>query len=504
MRTRGSRNKALRRLTAVACIIALAMMSGCTPTTPRGPDNAPVTQPAALAPPPILTPGGNGQPQQTPDDQSSGPPAAGTTPHLQWITGLGVNANVHSWHGGELKPAIDQIAQLGQISWRVIIDRADWEPARHGSADAYDWAYYDKIYSTGKMADLFDTIAYINSISGQTVSINVMGGVSNWMGGTKITRDLEDYWVRMIASMVYYGIVVRKLDIPLISPMNEPDLNGIEGPVVDPGQYVRLMDKLSTQLDRLGLTDVRYVGPDTSSQDKAVHDYLPAIAADPALMARMAHFGIHSYDGTSAEASAAVSAVVTGAPDVWVTEFSGPCPGCDTGAPNPNRWDTAQATADMAIALLHQGVSGLQFYDAWDGFYEHHGSIGYWGLLSHNPSTHTYTPRKDYFIFKQLTESVPSDSAVIECTSTVAEVALACFWSPATGRVAVFGSYHGTVAQNVGITLTQLTQSAGMAVYRTDADANMLRAENTRLSQGTITVSLSPLSVFSLTTLPGS
>jgi len=488
----------LHRIVAIAGVLALATLSACDPGTVRGPDNAPASVPASLAPPPIVTPGDVALPTAS----TGAAVITGPVPHLQWVTGLGVNANVHSWRGGELKPAIDQIAQLGQLTWRVIIDRADWEPDRVGDADTFDWSYYDRIYGSGKMADLFDTIEYIESIPGQQVSVNVMGGVPAWMGGTKINPADEDYWVRMISSMVYYGKVVRKLDFTLLSPINEPDVNGIEGPLVNATQYVRLMDKLSVQLDKLGLKDVMFVGPDTGSPDKAVHDYWPAIAASGTLMARFAHFGIHTYDGTTAAAAETLAEDPAVTSDVWVTEFSGPCPGCDTGAPNPGRWDTAQDSADLAIWLLHHGMSGLQFYDAWDGFYEHHKSVGYWGLLAYDAKKHTYSPRKSYYVMRQLFEFVPAGSALIECSSSIEAIQLACFLDPATGRVAVFGSNDGANESSLEITLPHVDHSGDVAVYHTDATSDMVRAPNVRLTAGTTSVLVGSHSVFTLTTLP--
>ena len=56
------------------------------------------------------------------------------TRQQQIINGFGVNANVHSWDGGELRPAIDAIAAMGATTWRVIVDRADWE-ATNDNAD---------------------------------------------------------------------------------------------------------------------------------------------------------------------------------------------------------------------------------------------------------------------------------------------------------------------------------------------------------------------------------
>ena len=483
-----------RRTIAIACLLAMAMVTGCEPEAAPSPGNSSWTAPTATPPVPLPT-GGTLPALEVPH--------TGPVPHLQWITGMGVNANVHNWRGGELKPAIDKIAELGQLTWRVVIDRADWEPSRVGSAGVFDWSYYEKIYSTGKMADLFDTIAYINTLPGQQVSVSIMGGVPKWMGETRIDPAQEDYWVRMIASMVYYGKVVRKLDFTLISPINEPDVDGVEGPLANPAQYVRLMEKLSLQLDKLGLNDIRFIGPDTGSTDKAVHDYWPAIAASETVAARFEHFGIHTYDGVMAGAAEALAASSSTAADVWVTEFSGPCPGCDTGAPNPGNWDTAQVTAELAIRLLRDGSSGLQFYDAWDGFYEHHKSIGYWGLLSYDAATHTYSPRKNYYVFRQLTEFTPASSAAIDCTSSIEAVHVACILDPSTAKLAIYGSNSGDEAA-VKITVSQVVASADLAFYRTDAQSDMVREANVRMSAGTVSLRVGAHSVFTLATLPGS
>jgi hypothetical protein len=121
----------------------------------------------------------------------------------QVIDGFGVNANVHSWHGGEMRPAIDAIVAMGATTWRVIIDRADWE-ATNDDADpfSFNWNYYRGIYEQGKMADLWNTIAAIESKPGQLVMIDAMGGVPDWIGGSRIDADQEDEWVEMIASLV--------------------------------------------------------------------------------------------------------------------------------------------------------------------------------------------------------------------------------------------------------------------------------------------------------------
>src|SRR2546430_623191 len=47
---------------------------------------------------------------------------------FQTIDGFGVNLNSLSWKNGELRPAIDMLAdQLGATIWRVVFDMEDWE-----------------------------------------------------------------------------------------------------------------------------------------------------------------------------------------------------------------------------------------------------------------------------------------------------------------------------------------------------------------------------------------
>ncbi len=468
----------------------LVTLTGCSLGTGASPGQTSVSEgpaPAGKAPAGTLaTPRA-----ETPADQ------------VQTIGGFGVNANVHSWKGGQLKPAIDQIAALGQLTWRVIIDRADWEPARHGDDPAvYDWTYYAGIYEHGKMADLWNTIAYINSKPGQQVMINVMGGVPDWMGGTRIDPGMEDYWVRMISSMVYYGRTIRKLNFTLLGPMNETDYNGIEGPKVDPEQYVRLLHKLSDRLDTLGLRDIKFVGPDTASQEQAASNYLPALARDPVVMAKMAHFGIHSYDGGTSGTAGKLND--SGYPnlDLWVTEFSGPCPGCDSGAPNPSDWESAAATADDALKLLQEGASGLQFYDAWDGYYEHHGSVGYWGALAYDPGTGSYTPRKSYFILKQLFSFVPRGSVRVAASSTNDTVDVVAFKDPSSGRLTVVGRNTGSAKINIRITIAGIPGETVLQNYRTDADSNMVSDPGTSLKAGIISLQTEPNALFTLTGTP--
>ncbi|WP_455836076.1 hypothetical protein [Pseudarthrobacter siccitolerans] len=421
---------------------------------------------------------------------------------FQTISGLGVNANVHSWKDGELRPAIDAIAELGDVTWRVIIDKADWElDPQPITADPSSSEHYAQIYGSGKMADLWSTVEHISSKPGQQVMVSVMGGVPEWMGGDHIDEAHEDQWVQMIASMVSYGRTVRGLDFKLLGPLNEADWNGIEGPRVAPEQYVRLMRKLIIKLDSLGLTDIRLVGPDTASAAKAISEYLPAMAKDDLVMSRLAHFAIHSYDGDAAGTREALQDQSPSA-GFWVTEFSGPCPGCDSGSPNPTDWASAQASASYAIRLLQQGASGLQQYDAWDGYYEHHESMGYWGLLAYDSASGRYTPRKSYFVLRQLLKYLPRTAIRIAASSGDDRVAVVAFIDRATGRTTFFGQNTSDQPVPVILRSPQANYTLRLKAFSTDADSDMEQDTTTILSQGIAKYIVRPGAVFTLTGIP--
>ena len=99
-----------------------------------------------------------------------------------------------------------------------------------------------------------------------------MGWTPRWLGGSGaygsasyITAGKEPKFATMVASLVYYGRRVKGLDFALLAPMNEPDVDGREGPLVGPTQYVTVIKALIAELDVMALTDVRIVGSDTAS-----------------------------------------------------------------------------------------------------------------------------------------------------------------------------------------------------------------------------------------------
>jgi hypothetical protein len=158
----------------------------------------------------------------------------------QTIDGFGVNACALSWNGDELKPALDLcVEQLGATIFRVILDEMDWEETNDNADPAvFNWTYYDTIYFGAKFQKLWSTMRYLNDKGIESeLMLNFMGRGPTWMGaGSTVDVDKEDEFVETIASAVFYGRNSAGVRFTLLAPMNEPDWDGIEGPIVGPAQ----------------------------------------------------------------------------------------------------------------------------------------------------------------------------------------------------------------------------------------------------------------------------
>ncbi|WP_138414925.1 glycosyl hydrolase [Sinomonas gamaensis] len=483
-------------MTAAALGLILLLIAGCVAPEPET-TSAPAAQRPTAAPP--ILDSENSSPALPPAAVTSG---ALTTDELvidagsrqQIVSGLGIDANVHSWKGGQLKPAIDAYSAWGPLTWRVIIEKSDWESAQVGDPNAIDWAYYNSVLTSPKLEDLWDTIAYIESKPGQTVSLSLMGGVPAWMGGTHILPDKEDYWVRMVASLVGYAREKRGLKLNLLSPLNEPDLNGIEGPKVDPDQTVRLFDKLGHRLESMGLGDVKFVAPDASSVEGAKSAYAPLLMADPYVRSKIAHLGVHTYSGDLADLP---STLKEGDPDVWVTEFNTACDSCDSGVKPDDSWNRATSTASILLSLLEQGASGAQLYDAWDGFYEHHGAFGYWGALAYDAQSGTYIRRQTFEVLKLLYRYLPPGFVRVRSHGASAVTAVA-FADPRSGALTIVGVNGTSSSQRFRISDSSARSAFSTTEFSALTDDGVTSSPQPLSDASSLTVSVPPDSVFAV------
>src|SRR5258706_11338630 len=326
----------------------------------------------------------------------------------QRIDGMGVNINVQGWNGGLLRPALDRLvgpagSGNGASLLRVIRDPIDWvsDPADIAPLHALDPTTLDRVYSQPAMVGLFDTIAYLHfkGFRGDQLVINFMGWTPTWMGGggafqqpSTITPGMEPAFATMVASLMYYARRVRGLDVALLSPLNETDADCLEGPCVSASQYSDVLHAVILELDAMGLTDVRLVGPDTASPTNA-DTYIATMLSDSTIAARTDHLAIHTYGAVAG------SRALYAGHNYWLTETGASCPSCDTGgSPTQGEWNFAEATGDDILGGLENGLGAVFYYDGYDSYYYHHDSIGYWGLLALDQATGTFSPRKRFFV----------------------------------------------------------------------------------------------------------
>ncbi|HEY5183834.1 MAG TPA: hypothetical protein VIM19_02770, partial [Actinomycetes bacterium] len=426
------------------------------------------------------------------------------TQRFQTVQGLGVNVNVHSWDGGRLKPALDQLTdQLGARVFRVIIEKADWE-STNDDADPnhFNWAYYDQVYQTSKFTDLWNTIAYLNA-KHVTVSLSVMGALPAWMGGSSLAPSQEAEWVEMMASLVYYGRLVKHLDFTLFEPFNEPDWNGIEGAQVSADQVVRVTHQLAARLDGLGLGDIKFILPDTADSGSGVGAYFSALQGDSYLMGKVVALGLHNYSGSTGGAASVIQGSADPSLPFWMTEFSAWCSGCDTGAPNPGDWSFARTTAQYMMNNLGQGAAGAEVWEGYDSYYEHHASWSYWGLLAYDQSSGTYTPRKSFYAMEQFMRFIPPGSVRIGVSSGSSALSLLAFHDPASGRVTLVGLNTSSDAATFTGTIAGVDGLTALAAYRTNATANMGSAGDIPVTAGTFSATIPADTLFTLTGVAG-
>ena len=413
---------------------------------------------------------------------------------FQTMDGFGVNANVASWSNGELRPALDMLAdQLRATLWRVIIDNADWE-ATNDDADptTFNWSYYNSVYTTAKFEALWSTLAYLNQKGiSRGIILNFMGPVPAWMGGSGINAASEDEWVEMIVSLVYYARVTRGLKFGMLAPMNEPDLDGIEGPQVSAVQYVRLLRKLSQRLDALSFADLKLVGPDTAAISTGVGAYMPLMMADSVVMARVDHFGFHSYAGDTGGADAAIRSSAYPTRNFWMTEVT-------------NVWD--------ALPELGQNAAAYLIWDAYDSVYNHAILAGKGShppndvgngppLLAYNSTSRTYTPRKAFYEHAQIFRFVDPGSRRIAATGSSSTLIVYAFRHPATGRLTIVGRNSSGSSQTLDGTLVNLPSVSAFEFYQTTVSANLERRPDVLATNSSFVVTIAPNSTFTLTTV---
>jgi hypothetical protein len=288
---------------------------------------------------------------------------------------------------------------------------------------------------------------------------------------------------------MYYARNNRHIQIGMLAPNNESDLDGIEGILMDWTQYSRVMRKLALKLDAIGLGDVRLIGPDNYSVGDGVNEFMPRMMAEPSLMAKLDHFSFHNYAGDSGGADTAIKNSAYPSRNFWITEVS-------------NIYD--------ALPHVSQGASSVLVWDGYDSVYNH-GILAGRGttppndvgngpaLLAYSTSTHLYTPRKPFYEFAQLFKFVPAGSVRVAAAESSSNVTMFAFHHPVTGRVTLVGRNSGSSSVTFSGRLTNLPVVPSFEFYRTSSSLDMQRGTDVPVTNGAFSFVASGNSVFTLT-----
>lgn len=419
---------------------------------------------------------------------------------FQVIDGHGVNANSASWDNGELIPAIDQLVDvLGSRTWRVIVESLyNWE-TQNDNADpnVYNWNYYNTLYETPKFQDLWGILGYLKQKNVPHITVDVMGIAPQWMGGANLsTQAMEDEYVEMVTSAIYYAVNVKGLRIDSINPSNETDLGDPEGVSMNATQYARVVRKTAQKLDAIGLGYIKFVAPDTAGIDT---NYMTTLMADSYVMSKIHAFGFHNYYGYSGDVYSVIKQSNYPNSRFWMTEFSYWCDNCGSG-----NWTYARETGRYAINHIRDGgASSVQMYDAYDSTYEHHGGFDGEGLIGFNRTSRVYTPRKIMYALAALFKYAMPGAVRIGATETNGQIDLVAYHHPQTGNVTITGRNRGTAPYTISGLLSNLPAVSQFEFYQTTPTVNMEKGNTVTVTNNRFTAQVAADSFFVLTSVPG-
>jgi hypothetical protein len=445
------------------------------------------------------------------DDTSEPAPAASTAGNLivsggtryQSIVGMGVNAHSNAWEGGALKPALDILIDSAGVSmWRVVVEsHRDWETTNDDNDPKnFNWSYYNTLFETAKFQSLWSVLGYLKERNAPIIMLNVMGNVPVWMGETQVNPSMEDEWVEMITSLLVYARQTKGLRIDLLSPLNEIDIGRQEGPLMDQNQYVRVMNKLRTRMDELGLGDIPFYGPDTASVGDGTDKYMPAMMADATLMQRVSGFAFHNYDTSQNGAYDKIRNSAYPDRPFIMTEFSKWCDGCDNGAPQPADYEFARGTGVSLMSHLSGGAAGTLLWEGYDCYYEHHGAMSYWGALGReNGITGSYFARKRMHVVAQFTRYIRPGAVRVAISSQVSGVSALAFTGGGSPAVVV-GQNNQTSSAELTLRFDDVSGIKNARLIQTTPTKDQETSALLPVTNGVLTVRVDGDSFFTVVT----
>jgi O-glycosyl hydrolase len=424
---------------------------------------------------------------------------------FQQIDGIGVNANTRSWNGNELKPAINLLHDSMNFTiWRVVVETVEkWEEVNDNEDPfTFNWDYYNTLYETPKFQKAWEMIQYLNDKGVKDfLMINLMGRIPGWMGDSIVKPGYEDEYVEMLVSFLYYAKNTRHLQIGLFGPMNEPDIRK-EGPTVGAKQFAVILRKLVDRMQALGLGDIKIVAPDVAGIENGINEYMPAILADPVIMSKLAHMGLHSYGGYYAPATKFLRLSAYPTTSLWMTECNAWRNGLDDGLIGVYDYHFASECVYCLLDLLKNGANACMLWEGYDSYYEHHkpSLFSYWGILGFDPRKKTYTPRKHVYAISQISKFItPRSWQMAVSPDTSKEFPVIAFYDIKSHRITLVGENNKDREVTLKVTLANLPAVESLEMIYTNATENLHSNGNIRIADRSFQTTIPANCIFTLT-----
>ncbi len=426
----------------------------------------------------------------------------------QTLDGIGANIHYFAWTNQDLVPVLDALIDQGGLRvFRVVFDNTDWEASNVYSdtnPNAIDWGYFNPIYASARFQHLWGLIGYLNQKGiSNGVMLNFQGVSPAWMG-EPLTPGYENAWAQMIASLLVYARNTENLLFNLVGPDNEmnytPPFQGVA--TSGPGQYVTMLHDLANQLDYNGIGDFRIVGPDLAN---ATTNWMPDMTLDPVVMAKVAHFGVHSYSGDGSGSYGVTNWLNhTAYADrtLWMTEYNVWCTTCENGQGNDNGWAYSLGTAEYLLSHLANGATSAMVWEGYDSYEATQGpGWSYWGLFGVDDITavpKTYTARKDFYTVAQLAKYLQPGAQQIGVSGQVNPLILQAYYNAGSAQLSIVGVNTNETTANVVCTLASLPDFSSLNLYYTDPNTNLALAATVPVINGSFAVTVPANCVFAI------
>ena len=227
---------------------------------------------------------------------------------------------------------------------------------------------------------------------------------------------------------------------------------------------------------------------------------------DATVMAKVAHFGLHSYQDNGGGSTGIYDFLQQSAyPDLtyWMTEFNVWCASCEAGQGGTNSWDYACGAASICFDHLSYGASAGLVWEGYDSQYNYYapGQWSYWGLFgvdNINAVPKTYTPRKIFYTLAQISKFVRPGAQQIDESGSFGPFLLVPFYQPDSGQLTLTGINTDTSADTLSAVLTNLPPVASLDLYYTDSTTNLCHGGTFPVTNGAFAATVPANCVFTL------